>query len=77
MELLYEFKHSCELTIIVLLIPSQGNVSFNDNGVRAPNMQRVYQFRNITYGEPKMSILESVFILMLLYRKWNGRAWLV
>lgn len=50
----------CELT----MIPSQGNVSFNDNGVRAPNMQRVYQFRNITYGEPKLSIHESVFILI-------------
>ena len=38
------------------MILLQGNVSFNDNGVRAPNMQRVYQFRNIIYGEPQSSI---------------------
>ena len=47
------------------MIPFQGNVSFNDNGVRAPNMQRVYQFRDITYGEPKSIIFVIIFTAKL------------
>ena len=54
------------LTFELLMIPLQGNVSFNDNGVRAPNMQRVYQFRNIIYGEQKSSLTRSIIIIMLI-----------
>ena len=60
MELLYELFKNLILTYELLMIPLQGNVSFNDNGVRAPNMQRVYQFRNIIYGEPKSSLTRSI-----------------
>ena len=40
-------------------------MSFNNQGVRAPNLQRVYQFRNITLGEfdhIRLEIQRLIFI---------------